>query len=114
MSELPTGEELWRLMFDSQQLWKKRGPDGSYPKAQDCRKVQAIAVLTKPLVYLTWGSTTRPGKPVTLPEGTEVRVVMASRFGDLGLSKNLSSTNGYFVRVYPEEGHLRVTELLEV
>lgn len=32
-------------------------------------------------------------------EGEWVKIVMASRFGDVGLSKDLDAVNGYFVRV---------------
>lgn len=36
-------------------------------------------------------------------KGERVRVVMASRFGDVGITKNLNAENGYTDRVYIEE-----------
>jgi hypothetical protein len=33
-------------------------------------------------------------------QGQRVRVVMASRFGDVGVTTNLSATSGYGIRVY--------------
>lgn len=45
----------------------------------------------------------REGEPPALfatYEGKRVRVVMASRFGDVGITENLSATHGYKTRVY--------------
>lgn len=36
-------------------------------------------------------------------EGKRVRVVMASRMGDVGIAKELSSDRGYYKRVYIEQ-----------
>ena len=36
-------------------------------------------------------------------KGNRVRVVMASRLGDVGITENLSAENGYSKRVYVEE-----------
>lgn len=35
----------------------------------------------------------------TIPSGTRVRVVMASRFGDVGITSNLKAKHGYDMRV---------------
>lgn len=35
--------------------------------------------------------------------GEQVRVVMASRFGDVGISRNLEKEHGYNMRVFVEE-----------
>jgi hypothetical protein len=37
--------------------------------------------------------------PVELPAGTRVRVVMASRFGDVGITPKLDAEHGYVLRV---------------
>ena len=44
------------------------------------------------------------GKQITsfLAKGTKVRVVMASRFGDVGITVNLKAENGYSHRVAVE------------
>lgn len=36
-------------------------------------------------------------------EGTRVRIVMASRFGDVGITEHLNRTHGYEMRVHIEE-----------
>lgn len=38
-----------------------------------------------------------------LPRGARVRVVMASRFGDVGITDNLEAENGYGARVFIPE-----------
>lgn len=42
----------------------------------------------------------------TLKMGTPVRIVMASRMGDLGITRNLKAQNGYEIRVMPGDGYL--------
>lgn len=37
-----------------------------------------------------------------LPKGSLVKVVMVSRFGDCGITDNLTAENGYIARVCPE------------
>lgn len=37
-----------------------------------------------------------------IPAGTKVKVVMASRFGDLGITRNLTADYGYETRVMPD------------
>ena len=40
---------------------------------------------------------------VTIPAGSRVRVVMASRFGDVGITPNLEEVHGYVARVSVED-----------
>lgn len=35
----------------------------------------------------------------TVPAGTRVKIVMVSRFGDVGITRNLSAEHGYGARV---------------
>lgn len=42
----------------------------------------------------------------TIRAGTPVRVVMASRLGDLGVTRNLNTQHGYETRVTPGDGYL--------
>lgn len=47
------------------------------------------------------------GKPqdreVECPAGTRVRIVMVSRFGDVGITEDLEAVNGYGARVYVDD-----------
>lgn len=39
---------------------------------------------------------------VSMPKGTRVKVVMCSRFGDVGITPDLSADYGYIARINPE------------
>jgi len=41
-----------------------------------------------------------------IPAGTTMRIVMASRLGDLGITRNLGTQHGYETRVQPGDGYL--------
>lgn len=41
--------------------------------------------------------------PVIMKKGSLVKVVMCSRFGDVGITPNLDVTRGYIARVDPED-----------
>jgi hypothetical protein len=41
----------------------------------------------------------RPARTISLPAGSRIRVTMASRFGDVGISDNLGSPDGYLTRL---------------
>lgn len=49
----------------------------------------------------------KDGEPVMrdkmLPKGTTVKIVMASRFGDVGVTEDLSLERGYGVRLFLHE-----------
>jgi hypothetical protein len=53
-------------------------------------------------VFTLKADTTNPHSP-KLKAGTEVKVVMVSRFGDCGITTNLEAENGYSNRVMPYE-----------
>jgi len=38
------------------------------------------------------------------PAGTVLKITMASRFGDVGLTDDLDAATGYLARVYPDDG----------
>lgn len=81
-----TEAELWKAMMDGKGIGKLQP--------------QAFAVLTKPIVMRKWrGHGAKPEfNEVPLPAGTKVRVVMASRFGDVGITDDLTATSGYHYR----------------
>jgi len=88
-----TMRDLWSLMMERNH-WSKPGP-----------RVRAHARLGKPL---------KCGK-IDWRKGRLVNVVMASRFGDVGLTDNLDAFHGYDVRVqcvdwYGEDGSTRLAE----
>ena len=60
-----------------------------------------VATLKIPVPYRTWhGHGATPGwTEETLPVGTKVKIVMVSRLGDVGISKDLSAETGYGARV---------------
>ena len=48
------------------------------------------------------------------PAGTRIRIVMASRFGDFGLTDRLDAIHGYSVRVMAEDAPFKDIEVFEV
>ena len=48
----------------------------------------------------TWSGKGPDMRPVPMKAGQRVRVVMASRFGDVGITPNLKATRGYVTRVF--------------
>lgn len=60
-----------------------------------------IATLREPVELSTWhGHFAKPEFTYrTLPVGSKVKIVMASRFGDVGITDNLDAENGYGARV---------------
>ena len=44
---------------------------------------------------------------VTIPADTPLKIVMVSRFGDIGLTDDLQAEYGYHVRVMPEDDRIR-------
>lgn len=76
--------ELWETMMDGK-------THGTFPFPQ------AFATLTRDAVL--------EGK-VVYPAGTRVRVVMASRFGDVGITDDLKATSGYHYRTTCIHGEL--------
>lgn len=54
----------------------------------------------EPILYATTLSdVTTMDDDVVIPKGTRVRIVMLSRFGDIGITTNLAATRGYETRV---------------
>lgn len=63
-----------------------------------------FASLRKPLVMQHWlGRSDDAGQPmfheVPLEAGHRVKIVMVSRFGDVGITEELTAENGYAARV---------------
>ena len=64
-----------------------------------------FAEVNRDLVGKSWnGHEARwEGKPeftdVPMPKGTTVKIVMVSRFGDVGITPNLNAETGYLLRV---------------
>ncbi|MBD3262038.1 MAG: hypothetical protein GF334_10310 [Candidatus Altiarchaeales archaeon] len=80
-------EELWNLMMDRNHFTNPE-PD-----------IRAYATLAEPVTLRRWGGHGKEDLVETLPAGTRINVVMASRFGDVGISDNLSAENGYGARI---------------
>lgn len=55
--------------------------------------------------YVPIGTTSDgiPPQSATIPVGTRVKIVMVSRFGDVGITTDLSAENGYFLRIPIDE-----------
>lgn len=60
-----------------------------------------FAELHRPTKFRTWhGHGANPEfTEYWLPEGAQVKIVMVSRFGDVGITKDLAAENGYEARV---------------
>jgi hypothetical protein len=60
----------------------------------------------EPLILRIWNQR-RPNEPEyterVLPVGTRVKIVMASRMGDVGITDNLEADNGYHLRIMIDE-----------
>ena len=56
----------------------------------------------EPITLKIWNQR-RPGEPEytekPLPVGTRVKIVMASRMGDVGITDDLSAEHGYHLRI---------------
>lgn len=71
-------------------------------------EVEAYADLAKDIEIRQYDDHNR-GKVVgtkKLQTGTAVRIVMASRLGDLGITRDLKKQHGYEIRVKPGDGYL--------
>lgn len=77
-----TQQELWERMFSDKRL-------------------RAFATLKHDVVLSKWnGHGANPEfTDVPMSRGSRVRVVMASRFGDVGITDDLTAIHGYHLRV---------------
>jgi len=63
-----------------------------------------IYMTTKvPLTLTIWNGHGKEDTLKPLPIGTRVKIVMVSRFGDVGLTDDLAAETGYHIRVLIEE-----------
>lgn len=80
------------------------------------RMPKAFCVAAKPLVLQKWNQR-RPGEPeyteVPIPAGTPLKIVMVSRFGDVGLTDDLDAVNGYHIRVFPSDDQIKDLRLIK-
>jgi hypothetical protein len=90
-----TPKELWHWMMDGNY------PD-TYPDGIEHRT--ATAVLTRELAVKRWCGHNQPSAQEVWPAGKRVKVVMASRFGDVGITDDLSAEHGYHYRTQCVEG----------
>ena len=67
-------------------------------------EVEAYAELAKAIEFR--GHREDGKKRTTIPAGTTMRIVMASRLGDLGITRDLNVQHGYETRVLPGDGYL--------
>jgi len=92
-----TETELWEWMMD-----------GNYPPGHMTHfvklKRRAFAVLARDVIFNKWQGHDKKDKVETILAGTKVKVVMASRMGDVGITDNLKVDNGYHYRVNCIEG----------
>jgi len=52
--------------------------------------------------FSIWDHKTRESTEKIIPAGTTVRIVMVSRFGDVGITHDLETEVGYHARIFPE------------
>lgn len=86
-----TQAELWEWMMD-----------GNYPKGwpkTPKEERRATAKLTRDITVKRWRGHGVPDKTEVWPAGKIVKVVMASRFGDVGITDDLTTLHGYQHRV---------------
>ena len=89
-------EELAKIDFDPKPEWESKNP-ADWPAR--------FALLPEDTKFNRYkyerGGYTH--STYIVPRGTKVRIVMSSRFGDLGITTDLAAVNGYGCRVLPEE-----------
>jgi hypothetical protein len=74
--------------------------DKTLPEAQEPALFATLREDKEGSVYLgTWSKGNPDMQPVKMKAGSRIRVVMASRFGDVGITHNLKAAKGYCTRV---------------
>jgi hypothetical protein len=94
-----TETKLWEWMME-----------GNYPPNYDKNYVslerRATAKLTKDVHTTRWQGHGKKEKKITLQAGSKVKVVMASRLGDVGITNIMNAHNGYIYRVQCVEAEM--------
>ena len=91
-----TEEELWTWMMDGNYPPGYPGtPEKPIPKLHRT----ACATLARDTDVSKWQGHDKPKKHETWPAGKRVKVVMASRFGDVGITDDLKASRGYHCRI---------------
>jgi hypothetical protein len=84
--------------MNEQQLWEWI-MDGGYPSSSNnIEQRRATAVLKRTITVKKWQGHGKEDIVETWPAGKKVKVVMASRFGDVGITDDLNANNGYHYR----------------
>lgn len=96
-----TETELWEWMMDGN--YPPGYPDMDRPELVKLAR-RAFATLARDTVFAKWRGHDKPEKRVTIPAGTRVKVNMASRLGDVGITDDLGANTGYCYRVTCIEG----------
>jgi hypothetical protein len=75
--------------------------NGTMPEKDKILPTHAYVTAVKPIRMSVWQGHGKNPKFVDhdVPAGTVLKIVMVSRFGDFGLTDNLSADNGYQVRL---------------
>jgi hypothetical protein len=80
-------------------------PVGSWEPHKPATWPFRLATLCEPTQFREWPEHKRDakGEPIFeyrwVPEGTKVKIVMVSRFGDVGITDDLTAENGYLARI---------------
>ena len=83
--------ELWEWMMEGNY------PEG-WPEVPSVER-KAFAILTTDLHVKRCRGHGIPEESVVLKKGQRVKIVMASRFGDVGITDDLTAENGYIHRI---------------
>lgn len=89
-----TEAQLWE--------WMMEGKTKNFPHSIIHRT--ALATLARNTTISKWQGHDKPSIEVKLSAGTRVKVVMVSRFGDVGITNDLDTEYGYHYRVQCIEG----------
>ena len=103
----PIGEEIAPWKGDIERFWKKMMDEQQLPSLTELKEgkrpryLQAFATLTRAKEVLVWhGHDADPEyTDRIISAGTRVRIIMASRFGDLGITDDLNAPRGYDGRI---------------
>lgn len=101
-----SGIEAWGLHAEGDLIL--RAPATLIPWVPHERATWPFCYMTtkEPMTLNVWNQR-RPGEPEytdkPLPVGTRVKIVMVSRFGDVGITDDLTAENGYHLRVNIDE-----------
>lgn len=102
-------EEWFKVLFEQPKMTDDEKNRRRAEMVPPIYEVEAYAEVAKEIEIREYDDDrdrNRVTSTTRIPAGSPVRIVMASRMGDLGITRNLNTQNGYETRVMPGDGYL--------